>query len=126
MEKVETIHRTVNNFTLGEFKGDMEVNEEPSMTVPDMSYSIKEILEKFTNGVDLMVSKMPQYAENQELVEEFEREPDYFKPDFDLTDVPLNQNQDDIKTEYVKKREKRNEVKATEQKTYEEKKESEE
>jgi len=126
MEKVETIHRTVNNFTLGEFKGDMEVNEEPSMTVPDMSYSIKEILEKFTNGVDLMVSRMPQYAENQELVDEFEREPDYFKPDFDLTDVPLNQNQEDIKPEYVKKREKRNEVKATEQKTDEEKKESEE
>lgn len=125
MEKVETIHRTVNNFTLGEFKGDMEVNEEPSMTVPDMSYSIKEILEKFTNGVDLMVSKMPQYAENQELVDEFEQEPDYLKPDFDLTDVPLK-TEDDIKPEYVKKREKRNEVKATEQKTDEEKKESEE
>lgn len=125
MEKVETIHRTDNNFKLGELKGDMEENNDPSLTVPDMSYSIREILEKFTQGIDLQVSKNPQYAENQELIDEFEQEPDYIKPDFDLTDVPLK-TEDEIKPEYVKKREKRNEVKATEQKTDEEEKKSEE
>lgn len=72
MEKVETIHRTDNNFKLGELKGDMEENNDPSLTVPDMSYSIREILEKFTQGIDLQVSKNPQYAENQELIDEFE------------------------------------------------------
>lgn len=38
----------------------------PSLTVPDDSYSIKEILERFTRGVDPMLSKLPTYDTEQD------------------------------------------------------------
>lgn len=46
---------------------------EPSQTVPDQSYSIKEILEKFTRGIDPMLTKIGSYEfENDEGEEELD------------------------------------------------------
>lgn len=52
-----------------------EVNNDPSMTIPGQSYTIKEILERFTNGQSLNIQKTGSYQEN---------------PDFD--DITLNSN----------------------------------
>lgn len=42
----------------------MEHNNEPSMTVPDMSYSIQEILDKFVRGISLPVMNNLSYDDD--------------------------------------------------------------
>jgi hypothetical protein len=39
----------------------VKIYKEPSPTVPDDSYTIKEILTKFTRGVDPMLTKLADY-----------------------------------------------------------------
>lgn len=83
MEKKKIVFRNQYNYSLGDCDKDLEYNDEPSMTIPDMSYSIKEILEKYTKGIVLNVVKNGRFDEepdfNDSLVEE--------QPDFDLSDI---------------------------------------
>lgn len=87
------IFRDETNFILGDQKGDLEINNEPSETIPDQSFTIREIMEKFTVGIDLGVSKMPQYPE---IEAQFENELGYIPPEFDLTDVPVETLQESL------------------------------
>lgn len=60
-------------------------NEKPvgeSLTVPDQSYSIKDILEKYTRGIAPMVSKEPLYEENPDI-----NSPDILDNAIDITEV---------------------------------------
>ena len=42
-----------------------ELNTEPSQTVPDDSYTVKDILSRFTRGIDPMLTRMGQYDGDQ-------------------------------------------------------------
>lgn len=101
--KNEQIFRDETNYILGDQKGDLEINDLPSETIPDQSYSIKEILERFTMGNAPGISKNVQYPE---IEAQFENELGYIPPEFDLTDIPVETMEENItrlKTE-VKKR----------------------
>lgn len=103
LKKVPVIYREPSNYILGDQKGDMEINDDPSETIPDQSYSIPEIMEKFTRGIDPMISRTGQYPEIEAT---FESDLGYIPPEFDLTDIPvetLEENLTRLKTE-VKRR----------------------
>ena len=38
-----------------------EINEEPSLTVPKQSYSVKEVLEKHVRGINLGIYQTPRF-----------------------------------------------------------------
>jgi hypothetical protein len=42
-----------------------ESNTMPSLTVPDDSYTIKDILTRFTRGIDPMLTRMGEYEKEQ-------------------------------------------------------------
>nr|QJB19833.1 MAG: hypothetical protein [Microvirus sp.] len=79
------IHKTMKNkvlrhsmnFQLEKF--DCETIKGKSMTIPGQSYSINEILDKFTRGITLAIGKTPQYEEN----DDYENEVNYV----DITEV---------------------------------------
>ncbi|MEM3318498.1 MAG: hypothetical protein QXT80_03010 [Thermoplasmatales archaeon] len=60
-----------------------EINDEVSLTVPDMSYTVRELLEKFTSGVMPAVERNPLYEDDPDF--------DNIDPsrlgDFDLVDL---------------------------------------
>lgn len=67
------------------FSPDMgEFNEEPSLTVPDMSYSIQEMVEKFVRGQALPVNARGGFDDEASVLA-FETDPTR-SGDFDLTD----------------------------------------
>lgn len=49
------------------FKRVYEVNEEPSLTVPDQSYTIPQIFQKFAQGVHLDIAHEPYYSDSRDL-----------------------------------------------------------
>lgn len=49
-----------------------EFNDGKSLTIPNEAYSIKEVLEKFTSGINLPIQRNGQFDEN---------------PDFDTADI---------------------------------------
>lgn len=55
--------RSTVDFTLR--KTDMEISKGKSETIQDDSYSIKELLEKHTRGLDPRVSKIPIFNESE-------------------------------------------------------------
>lgn len=50
-----------NQSLINPFVYEGEINEEPSMTQPGMTYSVKEILEKHVRGINLPVVKPELY-----------------------------------------------------------------
>lgn len=70
----ESQFRNPTNYQLGDFDKDTEVNNEPSMTVPDESFTIQEILEKFTRGVLPDIAMKNAMFDNQEEFDGFEAE----------------------------------------------------
>lgn len=56
-----------------------------SLTMPDQAFTIKEILEKFTNGVPPELTKLPQYQENPD----FDSYDETLDPAFDLSDATI-------------------------------------
>lgn len=70
------------NFTYNPKKHATEIKGE-SMTVPDESFTIPEILEKFTRGVDPMLSKLGHGFDEQDV--DFEDLPENWIQD--LTDI---------------------------------------
>jgi len=73
-------YRRPANYELGQFDKDIETNREKSLTIPDQSYTVREILEKFTRGLPLDIEKGGQY----DSPEDFE---DNFENAIDITDV---------------------------------------
>lgn len=49
-----------NLFNASEFNDD-EINNEPSLTIPDQSMSVRELLQRYANGLPLGGSKEPIY-----------------------------------------------------------------
>ena len=82
----EKWYRRPANYQLGQFDKDMETKREPSLTVPDQSYTVREILEKFTRGLPLDVVQEGSYEE----IEDFSG----FEPEkaIDITDVETQLN----------------------------------
>lgn len=82
----KTWYRRPSNYHLGQFDKDIETNREPSLTVPDQSYTVREILEKFTRGLPLDVEQEGTYDE----IEDFTG----FEPEkaIDITDVETQLN----------------------------------
>ena len=79
-------YRRPANYQFGQFDKDMETKREPSLTVPDQSYTVREILEKFTRGLPLDVVQEGSYDE----IEDFSG----YEPEkaIDLTDVETQLN----------------------------------
>lgn len=75
-------YRTNYNFVLEEV--DKEHNHAPSLTVPDMSYTMKEIIEKFTQGVLPDLSKVGGYPEEDPTFDDTDPVRD---PAWDLADA---------------------------------------
>lgn len=51
----------------GTFEKKGEVNNLPSMTVPDQSMTIKEIMDKYTRGIPVNAAKVPIYDEDDDM-----------------------------------------------------------
>jgi len=60
-----------------------ETNNSDTITVPGEAYTIRELLEKHTQGIYPQIAKEPQYEENPD----FENIDITKNPDFDLTDA---------------------------------------
>lgn len=60
-----------------------EKNDLPSLTVPDQSFTIAEILEKHTQGIPLGILKQGSYSGT----EDFDDFDETRRPDFDLVDA---------------------------------------
>lgn len=62
--------------------GFVEVNDQPSETIPDQSLTIKQILQRFTAGTLPPIQKETYYEENPDI-----DDPDpMYRPDFDFVD----------------------------------------
>lgn len=59
-----------------------EVPQGVSLTVPDQSYSIRDILEKYTRGIAPLVAKEPIYDDDPDI-----NNPDPLENPLDITDV---------------------------------------
>lgn len=66
----------------------MEHNNEPSLTVPDMSYSIKEILQRFTSGQPLPIDQGLSFDDESDFDDDY-LPPDRTEGGFDLSDIPI-------------------------------------
>lgn len=87
-EKIEykSQFRNPSNFEFGQFYKDIEECEGISLTVPDLSYTVREILEKFTRGVPMELNNEGTYEE----IEDFTGlEPENA---IDITDVETQLN----------------------------------
>ena len=70
-----------------------EVNNLPSETIPDKSYTIQELLYKFTQGVLPDVSVNENYDENYDDDVLFDQvESDVYNGNFDLSDIDGERN----------------------------------
>lgn len=72
-EKVTNKPKLRNRYGFTLRKEDMEATRGKSLTIQDDSFTIKEILEKFTRGIDPMISKVGHYPDEE--------------PDFDDEDL---------------------------------------
>lgn len=94
-EKIPVKFRTPHSYIHGQIEKDTEVNDDEDMTVPDMSYSIQDILQKFTKGIDLGISKIPQYND----VQGFDDINPLRNPMFDLSDITQKLSDEGAKEE---------------------------
>jgi hypothetical protein len=74
-------YRRPANYQLGQFDKDTEKNREKSLTIPDQSYTVREIIEKFSRGVPMDIGSEGTF-ENVEEFDENETE-----NAVDITDV---------------------------------------
>jgi hypothetical protein len=77
-----------NHYNQKNFTTDHEVNTQPSLTIPDQSMTVKEIMERYARGLNVGGEKVPVYegedpspnfgtmdlAERQEIVEQMKNE----------------------------------------------------
>jgi len=114
------------NYTTAQFEHELIINDEDSLTVPDMSYTIQELMEKFTQGNDPNVWQEGEYDENQDLdqeIEEYEdltdidekrRRLEVIQKEFDEKAKIKQKQEEDDKKEFEKfKKSKKNDSSAT-------------
>lgn len=77
------------------FPGDDEVNPLPSLTIPDQSMSVREIMIRHANGLPFQAGKVPVY----EGAEDF----DDFLPNLATLDISERQELYERSQEYIKK-----------------------
>lgn len=78
-------YNITNQFNLNNLNVPGEINEGPSLAIPGEAYTIRELLEKYTNGVMPDIHREGQYDEEPDI-----DNPDMFrKPDLDLSDLDL-------------------------------------
>jgi hypothetical protein len=91
------------------------VSDEPSMTVPDQSLTVSEILDRYTRGLAPPIARDPIYDDRENL--DFDDVDPVDRPDFDLSDVSehrlrleslSNQLKDEIRAKSKAKKEKEN------------------
>jgi len=80
MKKKIPTYRTPSNYHL--HPRVYEKNDDPSMTIPGESYSIRELLEKQTQGIMPPIHRQQIYDENPT----FDTDTTVHNPDYDLTD----------------------------------------
>jgi len=95
----DKVFRTGYNRQITPTRG--EVNTLPSMTIPDMGYSLKEILDRFTNGMPLSIAKEPYYEDNPD--EDFDLYDETRDPSFDLEDASMRLNELNDAKQYQEK-----------------------
>lgn len=64
------------------------LSDEPSMTVPDQSLTVRDLLERYTRGIAPACAREPLYDDRENL--DFEDVDPSERPDFDLVDVDLH------------------------------------
>ena len=57
-------------FNIDKNHEDLEFNNEKSLTVPDQSFTIREILERFTSGIAPPISRQAEYDDEEYLIDE--------------------------------------------------------
>ena len=82
-KEITAYFRTPHNFNFKQVEKDQETTSDEDLTVPDLSYSVREILEKYTRGIDPGVAQKPQYDDNQS----FDAVNPLRNPMFDLSDI---------------------------------------
>lgn len=55
-----------NHYNSKYFQKKGEVNEEPSLTIPDQSYTVQELLARFASGLPMSGQKIPMYDGEEE------------------------------------------------------------
>lgn len=58
-----------NHFNSRYFFKNMEVNSQPSLTVPDQAMTVQELLARFASGLPLSMGKVPQYDGEEEMTD---------------------------------------------------------
>jgi hypothetical protein len=88
------------------------VQTEPSMTVPDQSLTVSQLLDRYTRGLAPPIAHDPLYDDREDL--DFDDVNPAERPDFDLSDLTehrlrmeslSNQVQDEIRSKSKKKKE---------------------
>lgn len=74
----------INQFSAIQRKTQGEVNNEPSLTIPNQSLTVRDILERFTRGMMIPDSAQPHYFDGEE---DFDAVDPRLEKDFDLSDV---------------------------------------
>jgi len=82
------------NINAHEIERNFEITVGESLTVPDMSYTVKELMEKFVVGNDPHISQEAQYEENPDIDREVQ---DTLQ---DLTEIDLHRE----KTEELRRK----------------------
>lgn len=68
--KFEKPKKWKTHYNRNEFPEDKgEVNNMPSMTIPDQSMTIPEIIDRFVRGIPVNVGKVPIYDEGEDLLD---------------------------------------------------------
>lgn len=74
----------LNQFRAIERKTVGEINKEPSLTVPNQSLSVRDILQRYTMGTMIPEMSRSVYYDG---LEDFDQSDETLKPDFDLSDA---------------------------------------
>ena len=101
-----------NQFSAQLFEKQYETNNEPSLTIPDQTLSIKQILERYASGQSLE-GKTPYYDEEE--TEEYAPDPRYM----DLADREQMEKDYKQEVEYIKTRAQKRKEKTSDETTSE-------
>ncbi|AXH77408.1 MAG: hypothetical protein [Microviridae sp.] len=96
-------YRSADNFFLT--SADMETPVGVSETVPDQSYTVKELIEKFTTGTPVNMLKNSVWTENPD----FDNFDETERGDFDLADASEQLEEFQIKQQQIKQKQKTSE-----------------
>nr|QJB19970.1 MAG: hypothetical protein [Microvirus sp.] len=83
-------------------KSHFETVDKVSMTVPDQAMTIKQILEKYTNGINPNVSRQVGYHDGEPTFDDIDPTRD---PEFDLADITIHKDELEKKISLQEQRE---------------------